>query len=60
MARCKDEVLHRFHSDSARDLYMAELQARKKRNDEDWASFGDALRVLADKAYPELEGKASH
>ena len=30
-------------------MYMAELQARKKRNDEDWASFGDALRVLADK-----------
>lgn len=55
---CKDALLHRFHPDSARDLYMAELQARKRRKDEDWASFGDALRVLADKAYPELEEKA--
>ena len=46
MARCKDALLHRFHSDSARDLYLAELQARKKRNYEDWASFGDALMQI--------------
>ena len=26
--------------------------------DEDWASYGDALRVLADKAYSDLEEKA--
>eukprot|EP00731_Ephydatia_muelleri_P003267 Em0001g3267a len=32
---------------------------RLKRNDGDWASFGDALRVpLVDKAYQELEEKA--
>eukprot|EP00731_Ephydatia_muelleri_P008844 Em0004g1182a len=55
MVRAKMRYFHRFYPDSARDLYMhmAELQARKKRNDEDWASFGDALRVLADKAYQE-------
>ena len=30
----------------------------KKRRDEDWASFGDALRVLSDRAYPDLDDKA--
>ena len=33
---------------------MEELQARKKRKDEDWASFGDALRV--DDTQTHLEG----
>ena len=37
---------------------MVELQHRKKEKGEDWASFGDALRLLADSAYPELEEKA--
>lgn len=48
----------RFNPDSKRELYVAELQSRKKRKDEDWASFGDALKVLADKAYPDLEENA--
>ena len=39
-------------------LYMVELNARTKRRDEDWAAFGDAVRVLADKAYPELAENA--
>eukprot|EP00731_Ephydatia_muelleri_P023718 Em0015g1301a len=55
---CKDALRRRFHPDSSSDLHMAELQVRKRQNDEDWASFGDALRVLADKAYPDLEEKA--
>eukprot|EP00731_Ephydatia_muelleri_P005415 Em0002g1591a len=37
---------------------MVELNARTKRRDEDWAAFGDAVRVLADKAYPELAENA--
>lgn len=37
---------------------MVELQARKKCKDKHWAFFGDALRILADKVYPELEEKA--
>ena len=41
----------RFNPDSKRELYVAELQTRRRHKDEDWASFGDALRVLADKAY---------
>ncbi|KAL5479408.1 hypothetical protein EMCRGX_G022928 [Ephydatia muelleri] len=39
-------------------LKVVELQHRKKEKGEDWASFGDALRLLADSAYPELEEKA--
>eukprot|EP00731_Ephydatia_muelleri_P008736 Em0004g1074a len=41
-----------------RELYVAELQTRRRHKDEDWASFGDALRVLADKAYSDLEDNA--
>ena len=37
---------------------MVELNARTKRRDEDWAAFGDAVQVLADKAYPELAENA--
>jgi hypothetical protein len=48
----------RFNPDSKRELYIAELHSRKRRKDEDWASFGDALKVLADKAYGDLEDKA--
>eukprot|EP00731_Ephydatia_muelleri_P017959 Em0010g1057a len=33
-----------------RQLYVAELSARTRHKDEDWATFGDVLRVLADKA----------
>ena len=48
----------RFNPDSKRELYVAELQTRRRHKDEDWASFGDALRVLADKAYSDLEDNA--
>ena len=47
----------RFNPDSKRELYVAELQTRRHK-DEDWASFEDALRVLADKAYSDLEDNA--
>eukprot|EP00731_Ephydatia_muelleri_P015802 Em0009g226a len=41
-----------------KQLYVAELHTRERHRDEDWASYGDALRVLADKAYSDLEEKA--
>ena len=47
----------RFNPDSKRELYVAELQSRKRQKD-DWASFGDVLKLLADKAYTDLEEKA--
>ena len=51
---CIKALQKRFAPDSRRELYVAELNTRKKRRDEDWASFGDALRVLSDRAYPAL------
>eukprot|EP00731_Ephydatia_muelleri_P022808 Em0015g391a len=48
----------RFEPDSKKQLYMAELHTQERHRDEDWASYGDALRVLADKAYSDLEEKA--
>eukprot|EP00731_Ephydatia_muelleri_P036611 Em0289g3a len=41
-----------------KELYVAELHTRAKRDDEDWASFSDALRVLSDRAYADLEERA--
>ena len=37
---------------------MAEFQARQKSKTEDWASFADELRLLAEKAYPDLQAEA--
>ena len=55
---CMKSLQRRFDPDSKRQLYVAELNVRTRHKDEDWATFGDALRVLADKAYPDLEEKA--
>ena len=48
----------RFKPASKKDLYMADLQVRKKCKDEDWVSFGDSLRLLTEKAYPGLQDEA--
>ena len=55
---CIKALQKRFAPESRRELYVAELQTRTKRANEDWASFGDALRTLSDRAYPDLEDKA--
>ena len=52
---CVKALKKRFFPDSKKELYVAELHTRAKRDDEDWASFGDALRVLSDRAYADLE-----
>ena len=48
----------RFEPESKKELYMAELQTRMKRRNEDWSLLGDDLKQLADKAYPELAEEA--
>ena len=48
----------RFEPESHKELYMTELQTRTHRKSEDCASFGDDLKLLADKAYPELPPEA--
>ena len=55
---CVKALKRRFFPDSKKELYVAELHTRAKRDDEDWASFCDALRVLSDKAYADLEERA--
>ena len=57
-SKCVAALRRRFHPDSKRNLHMMELTVRKRLKEEDWASFGEALRTLADKAYPDLEEKA--
>ena len=51
-AALKEALQKRFEPASKKELYMAEFQIRRKRKDEDWASFGDSLRFLAEKSYP--------
>eukprot|EP00731_Ephydatia_muelleri_P031436 Em0022g950a len=53
---CVKALKQRFELDSKKQLYVAELHTRERHRDEDWASYGDALRVLADKAYSDLHG----
>ena len=49
---------HCFEPESKRELYAVEFQTRKRRHGEPWEELGDSLRLLADKAFPELENKA--
>ena len=59
-SKCVAALRRRFHPDSKRNLHMMELAVRKRLKEEEWASFGDALRTLADKAYPDLEERLAN
>ena len=48
----------RFEPASKRELHIVEFQTRRKVRGEGWADFGDDLRVLADRAYPDLQEDA--
>lgn len=48
----------RFEPESKKELYMAALQTRKKKRNEDWAVFGEELKLLAGKAYQDLQDEA--
>ena len=54
----KEALQKRFEPDSKRKLYFVEFQARIRKRDESWGDFADELRVLAEKALPELDDKA--
>ena len=53
-----EALTQRFEPASKRELYTVEFQSRTKVQGEGWADFGDDLRSLADKAYPELQEEA--
>ncbi len=57
-AKARKLLKERFEPDSKCALYEAEFQARRKQPTEDWAAFGEDLKTLADKAFPELEEAA--
>ena len=57
-ARSKAALKNRFEPDSRKEIYMVELQTRRKRKGEDWAAFGEDVRILAEKAYPGLQPEA--
>ena len=48
----------RFKPVSRKELYLAEMQSRRKCRDEDWAILGEELKTLAEKAYHGLQDEA--
>ena len=56
--RAKAALRRRFEPESKRTLYAAEFQARCKLPSEDWATFADDLKNLADKTLPDLDDNA--
>ena len=52
------QLRRRFEHESKRELYAAEFHARQKQPTEDWASFGEDLKTLVDKAFPDIEEAA--
>ena len=57
-AGAKEALRNRFEPDSKRELYSVEFYARKRHPAEPWGDFADNLRVLADRAFPELQDEA--
>ena len=54
----KGAMKERFEPESRRDRYQAEFQIRRKKKTEGWADFSEDLKILVDKAYPQLEEAA--
>ena len=54
----KEALEKRFEPESKRTLYFVEFQAKGRKKEETWSDFADELRVLADKALPDVEDKA--
>ena len=54
----KKALKERFEPESRRERYRAEFQVRRRRKEESWSDFVDNLKLLVDKAYPDLDEKA--
>lgn len=48
----------RFEPACHKEVYMAEFQRHRKQTTEDWASFGEDLLTLVEKAYPTIQAEA--
>ena len=44
-----------FEPEALRERHLAQLQTQKKAKTEGWAEFADAVKLLCDKAYTDLE-----
>lgn len=51
----KKALGERFEPKSRQSRYEAEFQTRRKKKSEGWADFAEELKLLADKAFPELQ-----
>ena len=56
--QAKTALKNRFEPESRRALYQTRLHSCTKQRGEGWADFGDDLKTLADKAYPDLADEA--
>ena len=52
---CKRGLQGRFLPDSRKELYLSEFHARRKRKTEDWPSFAEDIKSLAERAFANLE-----
>ena len=57
-ADCKKALRERFEPASKKELYLAEFQTRSKRVSEGWAAFAEDLKVLVNRAFPQLQNDA--
>ncbi len=55
-ASAKEALRQRFEPESKRELYAAEFRARTR--SESWGDLSDALRLLVDRPFPDLEDAA--
>ena len=54
----KRALQERFEPRSKRELYQSEFQTRRKNKTEGWADYAEDLKVLVDKAFPNLQEEA--
>ena len=54
----KAALRKRFEPDSRREVYVAEFHTRKRNPGERWEELADNMRLLADKAFPDLDDRA--
>ena len=54
----KKAMKARFEPQSRQERYKVEFQLRRRTKDESWLDFADNLKLLVDRAYPDLEDKA--
>ena len=47
-----------FEPEVLKERHLPQFQARRKAKTEGWAEFADAVKLLTDKAYPELDDNA--